>query len=31
MPPEGFETAISASEQQLTYAFDIAATGTGRF
>ena len=27
MPPVGFEPAISAGEQ--TYAFDLAATGTG--
>jgi hypothetical protein len=30
MPPQGFETAVSASEQQLTYALDIATTGTGK-
>ena len=30
MPPVGFETTISVGERQQTYAFDSAATGTGR-
>jgi len=29
MPPVGFETTISAGEQQKTYALDRTATGTG--
>ena len=28
MPPEGFETTISAGEQPQTHALDRAATGT---
>jgi hypothetical protein len=29
MPPEGFETTISAGERPQTYVLDRAATGTG--
>jgi hypothetical protein len=29
MPPEGFEPTVSAGERLLTYASDLAATGTG--
>jgi hypothetical protein len=29
MPPVGFKPTISAGEQPQTYAFDVAATGTG--
>jgi hypothetical protein len=29
MPPVGFETTISASERQQTYALNCAVTGTG--
>jgi len=30
MPPMGFETSISAGERPQIYAFDRAATGTGK-